>query len=296
MRRSPPGVLLLNCKSTRVVSLATAKMNSNSPYERPDVIDLTGPDFDFISSEPARRTLLICAGPRTGSFELCRYLIAAGIGVPHEYFMSFFAARLAKRWGIFSDPLAEPTIGRYIELLRRRRSQGGVFAVKFGYSHFDHHLRNQHGATLFEGAQVVHLYRPDVARQYASVRLAIHTGMWDFSQRQTFQVRAEKRNASAASPLDLALSDLDKFLIEDAGLRRLFVLLGIRPLFFTSDELFQNPHNVVSRIADSLGMPVDEATLQEAIAHGATYKRESKSQTKVPEFSNEFKEIAFKKP
>ena len=108
--------------------LSNKQMNSNPPYERPDVIDLTGPDFDFISSEPARRTLLICAGPRTGSFELCRYLIAAGIGVPHEYFLSYFAKRLAKRWGIFSDPLAEPTIARYIEGLRRRRSQGGVFA------------------------------------------------------------------------------------------------------------------------------------------------------------------------
>lgn len=271
-------------------------MNSNPSYERPDVIDLTGPDFDFPSSVPARRTLLICAGPRSGSFELCRYLIAAGIGVPHEYFMSFYAERLAKRWGIFSNPLAEPTLGRYIDLLRSRRSQGGVFAVKFGYSHFDRHLRNQHGAALFEGAQVVHLYRPDVASQYASVRIAIHTGMWDFSQRQTFQVRAEKRNATGASPLDLALSDLDKFLMEDAGLRRLFVLLGIRPLFFTSDELFQNPYSVVSRIAERLGTPVNEAALKEAIAHGATYKRESKRQTKMPEFSNEFREVAFKKP
>ena len=99
-------------------------MNSNSLYKRPDVIDLTGPDFDFISSEPARRTLLICAGPRTGSFELCRYLIAAGIGVPHEYFMFYFAERLAKRWGIFSDPLAEPTIARYIEALRRSPNTG----------------------------------------------------------------------------------------------------------------------------------------------------------------------------
>jgi LPS sulfotransferase NodH len=271
-------------------------MNSSSPYTRPDVIDITGPDFDFVSSEPAHRTLLICAGPRTGSFELCRYLIAAGIGVPHEYFMSYYAERLAKRWGIFSDPLAEPTIARYIELLRRRRSQGGVFAVKFGYSHFDRHLRNQYGAALFEGAQIVHLYRPDVASQYASVRIAIHTGMWDFSQRQTFQIHAEKRSATGTTPLEQALSDLDKFLSEDAGLRRLFVLLGIRPLFITSDELFQNPANVVRRIADSLGVPVNEPRLQEAIAHGATYKRESKRQAKLPEISNQFKEVAFKKP
>ena len=171
-----------------------------------------------------------------------------------------------------------------------------MFAVKFGYSHFDRCLRNQHGAALFEGAQVVHLYRPDVAGQYASVRIALHTGMWDFSERQTFQVKAERRSDSGLSPLELALDDLDKFIDEDAGLRRLFVLLGIRPLFITSDELFQNPCNVVKRIADRLGVPMNEPALQEAIAHGATYKRESRRQTKVPEFPNEFKEVAFKKP
>jgi LPS sulfotransferase NodH len=210
--------------------------------------------------------------------------------------MSYYAGRLATRWGIFSDPLAEPTIARYIEALRRRRSQGGVFAAKFGYSHFDRCLRNQHGAALFEGAQVVHLYRPDVASQYASVRLAIHTGRWDFSERKTFQLTTEKRSATGATPLELALSDLDKFISEDAGLRRLFVLLGIHPLFITSDELFQSPRDVVQRIANSLEAPVNEAALQEAIAHGATYRKESKRQTKVPEFPSEFKEVAFKKP
>lgn len=267
-------------------------MNSNSEYRRPDSIDLAGPDFDFISSEPASRTLLICAGPRTGSFELCRYLIAAGIGVPHEYFMPFYATRLAKRWGIFSDPLAEPTIARYIDTLRRRRSQGGVFAAKFGFSHFDSCLRNQHGAALFEGAQIVHLYRPDVAAQFASARIAIHTGKWDFSERQTFHVNAEKRNAT----FEQALSDLDKFINEDAGLRKLFVLLGIRPLFITSDELFQNPRSVVQHIADGLGTPINEAALEQSIAHGGTYKRESKRQQTLPEFSRQFKEVAFKKP
>jgi LPS sulfotransferase NodH len=266
-------------------------MNPSSEYKRPDIIDLTGPDFDYIAPEPARGTLIICTGPRTGSFELCRHLIAAGIGVPHEYFQPFFAKRLAFRWGI-SNPLAEPGITRYIDALRRRRSQGGVFATKLGYSQFEKYLRNLHGVALFEGAKVVHLYRPDIAGQYSSVRIAMHTGIWDFSER-----RIQPSNpVFGATALERALAGIDVLVNAETKLRKLFVLLGIRPLFITSDELFQNPHDVVGRIANSLDVPINEAGLEESISHGGVYKRESKGQHKVPEFPREFKEAAFKKP
>jgi len=268
-------------------------MNSNSQYKRPDVVDLIGPDFDSNSPEPAGRTLLICAGPRTGSFEVCRYLAAAGIGVPHEYFLPHFAKRLALRWGIFSDPLVEPGIARYIDTLRRRRSQGGVFAVKLGFSHFDQCLRNEHGARLFEGAVVVYLFRPEVARQFASLRIAKQTGVWDFSQ--TFQGQPRHRQNAGETALERALFDLESLLMEDAGLRKLFVLLGIQPLFITSAELFQNASDVIHRIADNQGVPVNETALQEAIAHSRPYERKSKRQHTVPDFSSQFKELAFKK-
>src|ERR1700682_5669733 len=54
--------------------------------KRPDTIDLIGPEFDCPSPEPARRTLIICAAPRTGSYELCRHLVAAGLGAPRALF------------------------------------------------------------------------------------------------------------------------------------------------------------------------------------------------------------------
>jgi LPS sulfotransferase NodH len=267
-------------------------MKPSSQYKRPDLIDLIGPDFDYSAPEPPNRTLVICTGPRTGSFELSRYLMAAGIGVPHEYFQPFFAKRLAWRWGI-SNPLAEPGLTRYIDALRRRRTQGGVFAFKLGYSQFDNCLRNRHGAMLFESAKVVHLYRPDIAGQYASARIAAHTGIWDFSERR---IQGETPRASGATALKGALFGVDALVNAETQLRKLFVLLGIHPLFITSDELFQNPRNVVQRIANSLGMPVNEVALEESIAHGGSYKRESKGQHTLPQFHREFKEAAFKKP
>ena len=153
--------------------------------KRPDAVDLLGPEYDQSSPQPADWTLIICSAPRTGSYELCRYLVAAGIGVPHEYFNSDYARRLGERWGFSKNPLEPSELSRYIEALRRRRAQGGVFATKLQFPHFDRTLRNRHGRRLFEGATFVHLFRPDAVAQYASYRSVLESGVWDFSTRRS---------------------------------------------------------------------------------------------------------------
>jgi Stf0 sulfotransferase len=143
------------------------RMAPTTPAKRPDAIALIGPEYDQPSSQPADRTLIICSAPRTGSYELCRYLLAAGIGVPHEYFNPNYARRLGERWAFPKSPLETSELKRYIEILRRRRAQAGVFATKLQFPHFNRTLRgNRHGRQLFEGATVVHLFRPDAVAQY----------------------------------------------------------------------------------------------------------------------------------
>jgi LPS sulfotransferase NodH len=262
--------------------------------KRPDVIDLIGPDFDRAESVPAQRTLIICSAPRTGSYELCRYLAAAGIGVPHEYFNPNYAHRLTKRWAFRGDALAEPELSRYVGLLRRRRSQNGVFATKLQFRHFDIILRNNHGAALFQNACVVHLFRPDVASQFASFRAALESGRWDFSERQTTQPIVRQQTNSDHF-VRQAIEEMDWLLGEDAGFRRLFVLLGVRPLFVTSEELFINPGNVVTRIADAMSVSIDAQRLTQSIAASAPYGNEQQRQKSVTGLAERFKEIAFQK-
>jgi LPS sulfotransferase NodH len=108
-------------------------------------VDLIGPDYDRPSTDPAGQTLIICSAPRTGSYELCRYLLAAGIGVPHEYFNPNYAWRLAERWGFARNPLEPSELSRYVVALRMRRGQNGVFATKLQFPHFDRILRNDEG-------------------------------------------------------------------------------------------------------------------------------------------------------
>ena len=234
---------------------------------RPGLLDLIGPDFDREDGEPGKRTLLICAAPRSGSYELCRLLIAAGVGVPHEYFNPNYANRIAARFKLAGDPLSDSQLGGYIEVLRRRRSANNIFAAKFNYQQFETHLRNRHGAALFEGAVVIHLFRPDAAAQYESLRAALATGRWDFTDNQTtppIPLNPEKRTAQI-------LREAEIMAFEDGAFRVLFIALGIRPIFITSDTLFASPAAAVREIAEKLEVKINDAGLQRMIASGRRY-------------------------
>ena len=257
---------------------------------RPDAIELIGPDYDRSAAHPAERTLIICSAPRTGSYELCRYLLAAGIGVPHEYFNSSYAEQLGQRWGFAKNPVEPSEIARYIAALRRRRGQGGVFATKLQFPHFDRSLRNKAGRDLFEGATIVHLFRSDAPAQYASFRSALESGSWDFSGRATTApVVRDPKNFEQF--FGQALQEMDALMGQDAGFRCLFTLAGLKPIFVTSADLFDTPRQVIAKIADAMQLPVKSSELDQAIAVSAAYGRDrTKSVSKLTEH---FKRIAF---
>ena len=258
--------------------------------KRPDQFALIGPEYDRPSPRPAEQTLIICSAPRTGSYELCRYLLAAGLGVPHEYFNPNYAGTLGKRWAFGSNPLNPSEIGRYIHALRSRRGQSGVFATKLQFPHFDRVLRNEHGRRLFENATVVHLFRPDAAAQYASYRSALESGVWDFSTRPT-TTPVTRDQTQFENLFKEALQELDSLMGQDAGFRCLFTLLGIRPIFITTDELFRDPLSLVRRIGDAMELAVNEADLIDAIELSVPYGRSyEKSNVALAPY---FKRVAF---
>src|SRR5438477_1047551 len=49
------------------------------------------------------RKIFICSTPRSGSYMLCRLMINAGIGVPHEYFNPVIMRGIAPRFGLATD-------------------------------------------------------------------------------------------------------------------------------------------------------------------------------------------------
>src|SRR5438270_10596311 len=59
---------------------------------------LDQPEF---TGEPQK--IFICSTPRSGSYMLCRYMVNAGIGVPHEYFNPVIMRAIAPRLGLGSE-------------------------------------------------------------------------------------------------------------------------------------------------------------------------------------------------
>jgi LPS sulfotransferase NodH len=258
----------------------------NSPSKiplgrRPDLIDLAGPDYDVDIGGIGTKTLIICSAPRTGSYELCRFLLAAGLGIPFEYMHPQFATQIAARWEMPAEPLRGENIAPYIEALRLRRVQNGVFAVNLQYWHVSGYLMNGPGNALFTDAFVVYLFRPDIAAQVTSWRVAMNTGIWDFSDRRTSDPREyppEIMDRAAQFHTDL------KFITgEDAGFRQLFALAGIKPYFVTMEELFRAPREVVDHIAAGLGVPVNESALANMIAGSKPYPRDEAAHARATE-------------
>jgi LPS sulfotransferase NodH len=240
---------------------------------RPDILDLIGPEFDRPRAEPASKTLIICAAPRTGSYELARMLVAAGIGVPHEYFHPKYAGILASRWGLPSAVLSSAYIERYIAELQRRRCAGDVFGTKLQYWQLQRSLWNEHGRALLAHAVVVHLFRSDAFHQFVSLHRAQETGRYDFSERNT-QPPAD--HGKLFDPRYLCAS-AEALAMEDAGFRRVFINLGIRPLFIEFERFVHDPASSIDNIADALGVAVNRADLERAIAVAEPYRAGAKT-------------------
>jgi LPS sulfotransferase NodH len=154
--------------------------------------------------------------------------------------------------------------------------------------HFDRCLRNEHRRELFDKATVIHLFRPDRVAQYASYRSALETRLRDFSARPTPSpvVRDSK---DFDNFLKQALRELDVLMGQDAGFRCMFALLGIRPFFVTTDELFRNPRHVLRNIADIIDLPVN--ALEHAFEVSAPHGRNNKKTT--TDFGEHFKRLVF---
>jgi LPS sulfotransferase NodH len=258
----------------------------NSPSKipldrRPDLIDLAGPDYDVDIGEVGTKTLIICSAPRTGSYELCRFLLAAGLGIPFEYMHPQFATQIAPRWGMPAESLRGENIGAYIQALRLRRVQNGVFAVNLQYWHVSGYLMNGPGNALFTNAFVISLVRPDIAAQLTSWRVAMNTGIWDFSGRRTSEPREYPSEISARAAQ--FHEDLKFIAGEDAGFRELFALAGIKPLYLPMDDLFRAPGQIVSAIAEGLGVPVNESALANMIAGSKPYPRDEAAHARATE-------------
>lgn len=227
---------------------------------------LDQPEF---TGEPKK--IFICSTPRSGSYMLCRYMINAGLGVPHEYFNPINMRQIAPRFGLSvaglrwrrrtpwdQVPFSRAARARkaevdflatYVDVLIRRRCQGGIFAAKI---HFDQYLKvldNPIGDKLLDGGLFIQLYREDLLAQAISTQFANLTGKWDIDD--------TRATAPAAQPDFFDISGIDQTLEglaeHDRCWRTFLARNGLTPMTISYERLCEDPAGLVARIARRVG-------------------------------------------
>jgi len=246
---------------------------------------MTGELLDQPEFTGQPRKIFICSTPRSGSYMLCRYMINAGLGIPHEYFNPVLMREIAPRlelgeaieglkWRSLSlrdrlpfaraDRAAEiDFLANYVAALVPRRCQGGVFAAKI---HFDQYIRvldNPVGRKFLDGGLFIHIFREDLLKQAVSRNFAYVTGRWGIDDTVTTAPMAQ------ADLFDFGgiNRELETLADEDRGWRVFLARNGLAPISISYEQLCKDPTGLVAAIAERVG--VDPRTLRQGYSEAA---------------------------
>jgi LPS sulfotransferase NodH len=216
-------------------------------------VDLTDFDRPPRAVPPAHR-IAICSTPRSGSYLLCRQMINAGLGIPHEYFRSATLARLPARYGV--DP---SDVDAYVTALEARRTtDNGVFASKLQWLQLSDRpaLRER---VLARADVIVFLYRQDVVAQAVSWQVSLATGFWSFDA-----TPGPHGPGVSLERTDQTLSLLEELVAQNRVWERILAELG-RPVLRVPYEAYARDQGAVLRhLAADLSLPPGAWTLPPA--------------------------------
>jgi LPS sulfotransferase NodH len=245
---------------------------------------LDQPEF---TGEPIK--IFICSTPRSGSYMLCRYMVNAGLGVPHEYFNPVIMRDIAPRLGLgasvaglkwrhkslkdrlpfrLPDRIAEVDfLAKYVAALIPRRCQSGIFAAKVHFDQYFTVLDNPVGHKLFDGGLFIHLFREDLLRQAISRNFSYVTGRWGDDDTVTTAPMPQSDLLDACG-IDRELESLAG---EDREWRVFLSRNGLAPMSISYERLCENPSEFVAAIARRLG--IDPGTLRQGYVEPAEPSR-----------------------
>lgn len=213
---------------------------------------LDGAAFDQPAPPEPPTRYFILGQRRSGSYMLCRALIRAGLGAPHEYFLSDHVQALAARWGVAAGRRLGPATTAYLDALIRHRSRAGFFGAKLQYWQYERMLASPAGDRLLDGARFIYLYRQDLLKQAISFRHAEITGRWGAASMITTKpLRRE-------DPFDPVGVDrkLNLLIYDEVGWRSFMARRGIKALHLSYEELCADFRGTMIRIAAHLNAPI----------------------------------------
>ncbi len=234
--------------------------------------------------------IFICSTPRSGSYMLCRYMINAGLGVPHEYFNPVIMREIAPRLGLGesieglrwrcrslrdrlpfgkADRIAEISfLQKYVAALVPRRCRAGIFAAKIHFDQYIKVLDNPVGRKFLDGGLFIYLFREDLLKQAVSRNYAYVTGRWGIDDTVT------TKPAAPAELLKVAGIDreLETLADEDRGWRLFMARNGLSPMSISYERLCDDPPQFITAIARRIG--IDPDTLDQSYSESAAPVRD----------------------
>lgn len=230
-------------------------------------------DQPIFSGEPKK--IFICSTPRSGSYLLCRFMINAGLGVPHEYFNPIVIRQMAPRLGFEEringlkwyprgrrDRLLLRTRERaaelkflesYLPVLIPRRCQNGLFAAKIHFRDFRTVLDNPPGHSLLDGGLFIYIYRENLLMQAISERFSQLTGRWGIDDTVTTGPVANP-DFFDVEAINRTLTDLSE---QDRGWRMFLARNGVAPMSVSYERLCEDPFGFIVAISRRLGIDPD---------------------------------------
>jgi len=229
------------------------------------------------TGEPLK--VFICSTPRSGSYMLCRYMINAGLGVPHEYFNPVIMRQIAPRLGLGTSveglewrrrslrdrlPFGKPDraaemnfLAKYVSALIPRRCQRGIFAAKIHFDQYITVLDNAVGRKLLDRGTFIYLFREELLKQAISRNFSYLTGRWGDDDTVSTAPSAQS-DLLAVRGIDRELETLAD---EDRGWRVFLARNGLSPMSISYEQLCGDPSGFIALIARRLG--VDPQTLRQ---------------------------------
>jgi LPS sulfotransferase NodH len=227
-------------------------------------------DQPLFTGEPKK--IFICSTPRSGSYMLCRYMINAGLGVPHEYFNPIIMRDMAPRLGLgaaisglqwrprnLRDRLPprpparvaeESFLSNYLATVVPLRCVNGIFAAKVHFEHFVKVLDNATGRKLLEGGIFIHLYRENLLNQAVSTHFSHLTGRWGIDDTAA-TVPQENPDFFNVAAIDRIVQRLAE---DDLGWRLFLARNAIAALTLSYEQLCTDPVGILIAIARRLGV------------------------------------------
>lgn len=225
-----------------------------------------GPEHDVQDPASPSRKLLICTAPRTASASLSTLIRASGLGQASEYCSTLAERRFRMRTNSRIPVNRSKLNAEYLHTIMPLRTVQGVFAAKIQHAHIRRAIRAGLARELFDGADLVFLFRRDLSDQAVSYTVSLLTDNWDRNEKNP-----DSTGFSDARLRREYIRQLQYLAYEYAEWHAIFSSLGLAYTALPSEQFIKNPAQTVRDLFQFVDAAVDEEALADAVANMQRY-------------------------